>query len=819
MGKMPLVKRALIIACPFGGLLGPLADAEAMKNALSKQGFEITECCGSSATRRGILEAWQCLIDATSAGDTVVIYYTGHGALVRPKDEEGDTVSQESPTFQVLVPMDYGETTDADFRGILSIEISYLLRSTTAKSRNVTVIIDCCHSGRLFRGPGRGIIARSRNLPEIRYHSVAKFLARLHREGHFRAELDITGNPHAVRIAASTPHESAMEYVDSQGVWRGALTEALLSALELVNGHEVSWRTILLHVRRMVQSRFPSQHPQAEGPADRVPFSMQNVTSAALQHLVAVDRTPVLLAGSVIGIQEGNIYAVIPFNREDMRTNEELPEATVVSVAGFRAELKLNFWPRWENFEKHGALALLKYEVFQPLPVGLCSSLEGLQNAVQQSKYLRCGVASDSIIGTFKHEADTVTLCNHKGVQIASQQIDNAQGVSSHSFDDVIKIAERLARAQRVMNLQREPRQGKLTHCVDIEIGTVKDRKPDRIFQKDGSDYVTEGDLIYIQLENKGESTVHVSVFNINVAGRVLFMTPHEPTGYELFPDDEPQTLGHTEYYLKGIPLFWPEGVQKSPIDEQFLFVLTNSPVDVRDLADSVNFDLTAARDMPPIPAKPIKIRYDIVHVHFTVHPLADEQESPIAIAQSARAQHDEISTNSFRSLNEKEKAIRAADLPEPNAITEVDNQFGGRPLTAASRGFFGALLRANKPSCVRVVNDHDEEITVVVSKYAPNRMISGVALNASATGAGIEFTTTTFSGPATRKTLAARGAQNGSSEAVFPLWTRKEGFGVITIFKGPEMVPFVENDRVPLGATAYFRNTPDLRIVEYGSD
>jgi hypothetical protein len=140
-------------------------------------------------------------------------------------------------------------------------------------------------------------------------------------------------------------------------------------------------------------------------------------------------------------------------------------------------------------------------------------------------------------------------------------------------------------------------------------------------------------------------------------------------------------------------------------------------------------------------------------------------------------------------------------------------------------------------------VNQHDEEITVVVSKYAPNRMLSGVALNASATGAGIEFITTvrkacfiikdvlalssdidlyqgqTFSGPATRKTLAARGAHNGSSEAVFPLWTRKEGFGVITIFKGPERVLFVENDRVPLGATAYFRNTPDLRIVEYGSD
>lgn len=53
---------------------------------------------------------------------------------------------------------------------------------------------------------------------------------------------------------------------------------------------------------------------------------------------------------------------------------------------------------------------------------------------------------------------------------------------------------------------------------------------------------------------------------------------------------------------------------------------------------------------------------------------------------------------------------------------------------------------------------------------------------------------------------------------AVFPLWTRKEGFGVISIFTGSDKTLYIENDRVPLGATAYFDNRPDLRIVEYKS-
>jgi hypothetical protein len=35
-------------------------------------------------------------------------------------------------------------------------------------------------------------------------------------------------------------------------------------------------------------------------------------------------------------------------------------------------------------------------------------------------------------------------------------------------------------------------------------------------------------------------------------------------------------------------------------------------------------------------------------------------------------------------------------------------------------------------------------------------------------------------------------------------------------VFKGPEQILYIENDRVPLGATVYFANKPDLRIVKY---
>ncbi len=64
---------------------------------------------------------------------------------------------------------------------------------------------------------------------------------------------------------------------------------------------------------------------------------------------------------------------------------------------------------------------------------------------------------------------------------------------------------------------------------------------------------------------------------------------------------------------------------------------------------------------------------------------------------------------------------------------------------TSAAQTIFGGWARAIQgiPACVWVVNQHSEEITVVVSKYRPNRLLSGVDISASGTGAGASYSTT----------------------------------------------------------------------------
>ena len=71
--------RALLIGSQTGGLTGVHTDVKAMADRLAHWGFATKLCIGGEATRQGILAQYKALIDQTSAGDPVVVYYSGHG--------------------------------------------------------------------------------------------------------------------------------------------------------------------------------------------------------------------------------------------------------------------------------------------------------------------------------------------------------------------------------------------------------------------------------------------------------------------------------------------------------------------------------------------------------------------------------------------------------------------------------------------------------------------------------------------------------------------------------------------------------------------
>ncbi|KAJ2971550.1 hypothetical protein NUW58_g998 [Xylaria curta] len=88
---------------------------------------------------------------------------------------------------------------------------------------------------------------------------------------------------------------------------------------------------------------------------------------------------------------------------------------------------------------------------------------------------------------------------------------------------------------------------------------------------------------------------------------------------------------------------------------------------------------------------------------------------------------------------------VAASTLPTPESIEEGKGLPAYPPGTLVPKGVIGAAARTFKgvPSCVWVINQHYEEITVVVSKYRPNRLVTGGDIEISLSGGAVSLNTT----------------------------------------------------------------------------
>ncbi|CAM1504859.1 Fc.00g024500.m01.CDS01 [Cosmosporella sp. VM-42] len=126
-------------------------------------------------------------------------------------------------------------------------------------------------------------------------------------------------------------------------------------------------------------------------------------------------------------------------------------------------------------------------------------------------------------------------------------------------------------------------------------------------------------------------------------------------------------------------------------------------------------------------------------------------------------------------------QSIAASDLPGPETVEGWAGLPTYPPETPIKKGIVSAILRTihNIPPCVWVTNLHVDDITVVVSRYRPSRLLTGVEVNVSPSGGGLGFSTTAYPGPATKKTLAPQDQDPAASTAVFPLETQQRVSGL----------------------------------------
>ena len=192
---------------PNGGV-APLTyavrDAQAVAKLLAGFGADVTVLDNRKATRRDIVEALSALRSRVRDEDTVVLFFSGHGAT---------DVGPDGRPHYYLVPHD-GSMTDLAHTALIDDQLEELIGQLPA--RQVVVLLDAC-----FSGGGTGI---------IRARGVTRPASTSPPPG--RALIEATSG--RVVLSASRPDEPAFE--DDQrkgGLFTSFLVEGLSGAADV----------------------------------------------------------------------------------------------------------------------------------------------------------------------------------------------------------------------------------------------------------------------------------------------------------------------------------------------------------------------------------------------------------------------------------------------------------------------------------------------------------------------------------------------------------------------------------------------------------
>lgn len=564
--------RALVVGSAGTTLQAVDRDVRAMAEMLCRRGFTVDVRSGEQATRCGILEGYDALIRDVQPDEPAVFYYTGHGFHT-------PVANEPLQVCQGICPFDLHAGTAADFRGITSWELSIKQAELTARTRNVTVILDCCYAAQMSRAA-----AVHNAVPRVLPHPLGPggFAGHLQalRERYPRAsgDVNVLSNPDAVRLVACRQSGVAFEYQADDGEYRGAFTDALLAVLAEVGEASVSWAAIDNAICARVQHRFIVQRPMIEGPARRVLFSLDvedDIGDAA--RILELGNDFQLQAGRLMDVSRGDVYAAMPSADRTYHAARAIAEFRVREVLGTTAELDLVGWRDGHAALPPDALAIPiqkhapRYAVAVDVPADERVAVEERISATRTLRVAAEGEAS--ALGTVRRIAGGLAIVDPAGPRYPAMDLQRV----------VDKLVD-LAAAQRLRGLEGE--HGVRASDVEIELGTVEAGQKHRMPDHGGAAGLR--DRLYVRVAAATGGPLFAHVFNIGLSGRIVSLTGGwAPAGVRLADSGAELVVGRGfDGSLVGFNLSWPEEILRDgiPRTDELIVIVTVAPANLGGL-------------------------------------------------------------------------------------------------------------------------------------------------------------------------------------------------------------------------------------------
>jgi hypothetical protein len=639
-----MAKRALLVGSQVHGLAACHADVEVMAALLAERGFDVKARTASRATRAGILASYHELIDDSVAGDAAVVYYSGHGGRFGNPDRKNG----QPEWVQYILPTDIDDTTSDDFRGILAEELTLLQYQLSRKTTNVTTILDCCHSARMSRNPRIVPKAFPGSWPTVavakRYQLAAEAMVKARAEASDDTWLD--SNPHAVRLVACAPSESAYEIDDSAlGGINGALTEALVLLLRDQGAAPSTWSHLADRIRRRVATRDLPQRPEAEGPTSRMLFDTTERTSTGVLPVVIEVAGVFLESAGIFGLESGDELVLLP-GGQALGQADPVATARVLDIVAGRARLDVTLAP--------GRVAIPGGAEAHPTRVSLgrqrvvieggdSASRSTVEAALAGLQHVKLGEGSPRV-ATVQFADQQLRLLDAFGEPMWQQP----GSIDEDGLGNLVRGLTVMARAAHLRSLTSGEGRAALLPPASLRwwTGSLDHGQMRQLV----GEVLHPGDRVFLAVENHapaGGPTVYANVFDVGMTSKISLMNSSEPSGIELAPGRNYVFGTDAMAGAQGLRLDWPSTLlRRGRRAETIVAIISDQPQNLTHLqTDGVrgedrgrratslevllNSVVTGTRKVTAVggaePDQPV--RYTVARAEFEVEP-----EPPFAV-------------------------------------------------------------------------------------------------------------------------------------------------------------------------------------------
>lgn len=574
------MKHALLVGVPERDAEGRLDRApgvDAIAALLDELGgWSISVCTGQGATRSRVLEGLDAMVSACRAEDACLLYFFGHGGVVRFSGLAGDLGSRVVFYLATLRPPGSRQRV-----GVLDVEVSTALARLDRVCGNVTAIIDCCHAASMVRdGP----------IPTVAPPPWVEALVGA--GGDERAGdplLATVGHPRIVRLVGSSSLRSAYATKQAEGRY-GLMTQCFVEVVREagLRCDRLTWDAVAHRAREWAsrQRGTEEQRVVLAGPRNRLLFARETVAQPRSVAFVPASSPGRgwIRAGLLQGVRTGDRWGIAELELGPSLEPRLRTEARVTRVDLDGSEVVLG--------DPSSSPPLGASAIMQGLQVPLAVVVEGapaVERALRSSGLVRAArVAMPAAVARVRgvgQAGSRVDVEDDEGRVVWPEVSLDAKGLPM-----LLELLEDRARARR---LEQALAAATATAAEETELewewGTLGPDEELRPWPSSGAGAprIHVGDRLWLRLGHRGTTPRRwfVSVLQVDIEGRLGLLNVHEPEGIEVVAG-VPTYVGLRGHRRRqGLTCGWPERVPRDgPRPSRLIILGSRRPISMGHL-------------------------------------------------------------------------------------------------------------------------------------------------------------------------------------------------------------------------------------------